>query len=207
MGVSNLKIPKICEQCEKPFEAKTMTTRFCSHLCADKNGKKRKKKEKELKEREKVLEKYVDKIAVLQLREFISVGEAVILFGISKSTIHRLIKRKVVRSVNLGERLTRINKLELEKLFSPIIIDEKEKEKQELRKKYKKEDCYTISQGEELQEKLGLLDRENFRKMYLQPAIEQGLIALTIPDKPTSSKQQYYLTAKRKKVLEGIENK
>lgn len=151
MGVSNLKIPKICEQCEKPFEAKTMTTRFCSHLCADKNGKKRKKKEKELKEREKVLEKYVDKIAVLQLREFISVGEAVILFGISKSTIHRLIKRKVVRSVNLGERLTRINKLELEKLFSPIIIDEKEKEKQEseLRKKYKKEDCYTISQVSE----------------------------------------------------------
>lgn len=151
MGVSNLKIPKICEQCEKPFEAKTMTTRFCSHLCADKNGKKRKKQEKELKEREKVLEKYVDKIAVLQLREFISVGEAVILFGISKSTIHRLIKRKVIRSVNLGERLTRINKLELEKLFSPIIIDEKEKEKQEseLRKKYKKEDCYTISQVSE----------------------------------------------------------
>lgn len=74
MGFSNLKIPKICEQCEKPFEAKTMTTRFCSHLCADKNYKNRKKKEKELKEREKVLEKYVDKIAVLQLREFISVG-------------------------------------------------------------------------------------------------------------------------------------
>lgn len=60
---------------------------------------------------------------------------------------------------------------------------------------------------EELQEKLGLLDRENFRKMYLQPAIEQGLIALTIPDKPTSSKQQYYLTEKGKEVLEGIVNK
>ncbi|USL95130.1 helix-turn-helix domain-containing protein [Riemerella anatipestifer] len=149
MGFSNLKIPKICEQCEKPFEAKTMTTRFCSHLCADKNYKNRKKKEKELKEREKVLEKYVDKIAVLQLREFISVGEAVVLFGISKSTIHRLIKRKVIRSVNLGERLTRINKLELEKLFSPIIIDEKEKQESEFRKKYKKEDCYTISQVSE----------------------------------------------------------
>lgn len=149
MGVSNLKIPKICEQCEKPFEGKTMTTRFCSHLCADKNYKNRKKQEKELKEREKVLEKYVDKIAVLQLREFISVGEAVVLFGISKSTIHRLIKRKVIRSVNLGERLTRINKLELEKLFSPIIIDEKEKQESELRKKYKKEDCYTISQVSE----------------------------------------------------------
>lgn len=46
----------------------------------------------------------------------------------------------------------------------------------------------------QLQSKLGLLDREHFRKSYLQPAIDAGLIALTIPDKPTSSKQQYILT-------------
>ncbi|MNK09419.1 Divergent AAA domain protein [compost metagenome] len=48
----------------------------------------------------------------------------------------------------------------------------------------------------ELQQKLNLSDRENFRKAYLQPAIEADLIALTIPDKPTSGKQQYYLTEK-----------
>lgn len=46
----------------------------------------------------------------------------------------------------------------------------------------------------ELQEKLGLSDREHFRRSYLQPAIEQGLIELTIPDKPQSSKQRYRLT-------------
>lgn len=50
----------------------------------------------------------------------------------------------------------------------------------------------------ELQEMLGLSDRENFRKNYLQPAIEAGLIALTIPDKPTSRNQKYYLTEKGK---------
>ncbi len=60
---------------------------------------------------------------------------------------------------------------------------------------------------EELQEKLGLSDRENFRKMYLQPAIEQGWVALTIPDKPTSPKQKYYLTEKGKEALETIKNK
>ncbi|MDO4764092.1 MAG: transcriptional regulator, partial [Flavobacteriaceae bacterium] len=54
---------------------------------------------------------------------------------------------------------------------------------------------------EELQEQLGLLDRENFRKIYLNPAIEQGWVALTIPDKPTSSKQKYYLTEKGKEFL------
>ena len=149
MGFSKLKIPKICEQCQKPFEAKTITTRFCSHSCADKSSKERKKQEKELQKKEKVLEKYADKIAILQYRDFISVSEAVVLFGISKSTIHRLIKRNLIRSVNLGKRLTRINKSELEKLFLPIITNEKENQENELPKKYKKEDCYTLSQVSE----------------------------------------------------------
>lgn len=45
----------------------------------------------------------------------------------------------------------------------------------------------------------------NVFAMYLQPAIEQGLVALTIPDKPTSSKQQYYLTEKGKEVFKHNE--
>lgn len=54
---------------------------------------------------------------------------------------------------------------------------------------------------QELQEKLGLSDREYFRKAFLQPAIEEGLIELTIPGKPKSSKQCYKLTQKGKTVL------
>lgn len=59
----------------------------------------------------------------------------------------------------------------------------------------------------ELQEKLNLSDREYFRKNYLKPAIEEGLVALTIPDKPTSIKQQYYLTEKGEQLLTIIENR
>mgnify|MGYP000067498368 CR=1 FL=1 len=43
-----------------------------------------------------------------------------------------------------------------------------------------------------------------FRVNYLNPAIEQGFVALTIPDKPTSSKQQYYLTDKGKEFLKTL---
>jgi predicted HTH transcriptional regulator len=49
---------------------------------------------------------------------------------------------------------------------------------------------------DELQEKLQLKDRENFRKLYILEALEQGLIEMTIPDKPTSPEQKYRLTAK-----------
>ena len=57
---------------------------------------------------------------------------------------------------------------------------------------------------EEIQNRLELADRKCFRVNYLNPAIEQGFVALTIPDKPTSSKQQYYLTDKGKEFLKTL---
>jgi Fic family protein len=47
---------------------------------------------------------------------------------------------------------------------------------------------------QQLKEALGLKDDEHFRKAYLLPALEAGLIEMTIPDKPRSSKQKYRLT-------------
>jgi len=41
-------------------------------------------------------------------------------------------------------------------------------------------------------EKLKLKSKETFRKNYINPAIEAGLVRLTIPDKPTSKNQRYY---------------
>ena len=51
---------------------------------------------------------------------------------------------------------------------------------------------------QEIQEKLNLFDREHFRLSYLKPALELGLIEMTIPDKPNSSLQKYRLTKKGK---------
>ncbi len=48
----------------------------------------------------------------------------------------------------------------------------------------------------ELQEALGLRDPEHFRSAYLVPALEAGLVEMTIPDKPTSRLQKYRLTDK-----------
>ena len=44
----------------------------------------------------------------------------------------------------------------------------------------------------ELMERLKLKSRNGFRKNYLNPAIEMGLISLTEPDKPTSKNQKYF---------------
>ena len=35
MATSNFRIKKICEWCGKEFEAQKVSTRFCSHRCAN----------------------------------------------------------------------------------------------------------------------------------------------------------------------------
>jgi len=45
--------------------------------------------------------------------------------------------------------------------------------------------------GKELMERVEIKHRPTFRQNYLLPAIEQGFIEMTIPDKPNSSKQKY----------------
>ena len=44
----------------------------------------------------------------------------------------------------------------------------------------------------ELMEQVGLKDRDTFRKNYIIPAIEAGLIGMTEPDKPRSKNQKYF---------------
>ena len=43
----------------------------------------------------------------------------------------------------------------------------------------------------DLQKRLGMKNRANFSKNWLQPALEMGLIEQTIPDKPRSKNQRY----------------
>lgn len=53
----------------------------------------------------------------------------------------------------------------------------------------------------EIQERLGLKNAEHVRKAYLLPAISDGLIERTIPDKPNSRLQKYRLTEKGRRLL------
>ena len=54
---------------------------------------------------------------------------------------------------------------------------------------------------EALQSALRLSDRKSFRERYLKPALDDGLIEMTIPDKPNSRLQKYRLTDKGRQWL------
>lgn len=148
MGQSYIRIPRICEHCGKTFEAKQIRTRFCSQLCAVKAAKAKKQAEKN-EQRELILQMAAGKIADIQTRPYITVAEATQLFGISKDTIRRLIRRGKLPAVNLGERLTRISRQHIEAMFQAVPLPTEEQYDKKVVSDtfpYNLVDCYTINE-------------------------------------------------------------
>ena len=63
-------------------------------------------------------QEFADKVP--QERPYISIAEAVAMFGISRDAIYRLIRNGNLPAVNLGERLTRISRAHIESMF-PLV--------------------------------------------------------------------------------------
>ncbi len=65
------------------------------------------------------------------------------------------------------------------------------------------EKCLNDSSIQELQKLCKKANRTKFRETVIKLLLEKGMLEMTIPDKPRSSKQQYRTTALGKKMLEG----
>jgi excisionase family DNA binding protein len=114
---SNIRVKRICQHCEKEFTAKTTVTRYCGDRCSKRAYKARKKAEK-LNAVTQESRKQVSKpIHELQLKEFLSGKETCQLFGISRTTLWRLIKQGKLKQANIGKRII-IRKSELQNLFN-----------------------------------------------------------------------------------------
>lgn len=61
-----------------------------------------------------------------------------------------------------------------------------------------------ILRREELMTRMKLRSSSNFRNQYLYPAMAAGYVAMTLPDKPQSKNQKYYLTPKGLALLDEI---
>lgn len=61
--------------------------------------------------------------------------------------------------------------------------------------------CMVDSDISELMAITSRSDRTKFRNQVLNPLLEENLVEMTIPDKPTSSKQKYRLTVKGQKYI------
>ncbi len=64
--------------------------------------------------------------------------------------------------------------------------------------------CRQPRTAKEIMAELGLRHWKTFQTNYLRPLLDAGLLEMTIPDKPRSSKQKYRLTDKGREVLEKL---
>lgn len=136
-----LEINRKCKVCGKVFRVKKLDSQVCSKRCSNIALKRR--RDAELKEAR------LDNIAaqVPDIREYISVKEAVAMFNIERGTLYRLIRLGRIPAINMGKHLIRIKRSELEAnlMIRPIAREEKAKPTPKLYS-LEPEDCYTISE-------------------------------------------------------------
>ena len=169
MPASKYKIERICEVCGTPFFAKMIDSKYCSPKCSKKAYSMKKAQEKKEQQRQQQADK------IPQSREYISIAEAVVMFGISRDTIYRLVRSGRLPSINLGERLTRISRVHIENMFPATAQLNPISAQPQPQKTYKfdSSDSYTIG---EVSKKFGVSDStvyKTIRRMSI-PTCQKG---------------------------------
>ena len=144
MPASKYKIQRKCKVCGTLFYAKTVSSWYCSRNCTCAAYRIKKRDEKNEQKRKEKASKIPDD------RPYISVAEAVALFGISRNSLYRLINNGTIPAINMGQRLTRISRAHLEASFPLIEEQPKELPVTPASYKFNESDCYTIGQITEI---------------------------------------------------------
>lgn len=144
MPASKYKIQRKCKVCGTLFYAKTVSSWYCSRNCTCAAYRIKKRDEKNEQKRKEKVSKIPDD------RPYISVAEAVALFGVSRNSLYRLINNGTIPAINMGQRLTRISRAHLEASFPLIEEQPKELPVTPASYKFDESDCYTIGQITEI---------------------------------------------------------
>jgi len=140
---SNIRIQRICQHCNNEFTARTTVTKYCSHKCASRAYKDRTRKKKVEKSNAETKKIITQPVEVAKAKEFLTVKDVSILLGCSTRTAYRLINNETIKAVNLGQRVTRVKRSEIDKLFQS---NSKPQTNEAEPIQYNIEDCYTINE-------------------------------------------------------------
>lgn len=139
---SKIEVQRICQQCGKEFTARTTVTRFCSHRCASSAHKQKVrtgKVEQSNKETQQIKSRHIEE---LKAKEFLTVREVARLLNCSVRSAYYYIDSGTIKAVNLGQRITRVKRSEIDKLFEqPQPVAPQPEQKQ-----FDISDCYTTEQ-------------------------------------------------------------
>lgn len=173
---SNISINRICQHCNGEFTARTTTTQYCSQRCnraAYKAKIRAGKIEQSNKETLRTKNRPLDE---LKSKEFLTVREVANLLNLSIRTAYYQIENGTIQAVNLGQRITRVKRSEIDKLFNKPNTDTPQTEKQPDQSKLELSECYNLT---EIQNKFGISQKalHEIIKRNKIPKIKKGWYA------------------------------
>ena len=169
---SKIEVQRICQHCGNEFTARTTVTRFCSHRCASAAHKQKVRAGKVEQSNKQTQEIKTQPIEELKAKEFLTVREVARLLNCSVRSAYYYIESGTIKAVNLGQRITRVKRSEIDKLFEqpqPIIPQPEQKQ-------FDISDCYNLT---EVQDKYGISETalQNLIKRNSIPKIKKGWFA------------------------------
>lgn len=114
---SNINIQRICQHCGNEFTARTTVTQYCGDTCSKRAYKARKRViliEGSNKETQRIKNRPIEE---LKAKEFLTVRDIAALLSCSPRSVYYYIEVGKIRATNLGQRITRVKRSELDKLF------------------------------------------------------------------------------------------
>lgn len=169
---SNIQVQRICQHCGIEFTARTTVTKYCSHRCGSTANKAKKRAEKVQKSNVETKQLKTQSIDELKAKEFLTVREVALLLNCSVRSAYYYIDSGTIKAVNLGQRITRVKRSEIDKLFEqPQPAPAQPEQKQ-----FDISECYTIN---EVLEKysIGETTLHNLIKRESIPKIKRGWYA------------------------------
>ena len=169
---SKIEVQRICQHCSNEFTARTTVTRFCSHRCASAAHKQKVRAGKVEVSNKQTQQIKTQPIEELKAKEFLTVREVARLLNCSVRSAYYYIESGTIKAVNLGQRITRVKRSEIDKLFDqPQTVTPQPEQKQ-----FDIAECYNLT---EVQSKYGISETalQNLIKRNSIPKIKKGWFA------------------------------
>lgn len=118
MATSSIRITKICQWCGVEFEAQKVSTKYCSHRCANLAYKQavRDKRVKQA-EAETLSIKLEKPIENVKDKEYLSFAQAGKLLGLSRQAVYNMVKAGNLKASKISSRLSFIRRSDIDAML------------------------------------------------------------------------------------------
>ena len=124
MSTSKFRVLRTCEFCGKEFYAQKVSTRYCSKRCNELAYKQRRRQRQITEAEARVLQKPIEEVGN---KEFLSLQDASVLFGITIRSVYNLIYNGVLQAFKFSSRMTFVRKADIEIMFEGHLYTKKVK--------------------------------------------------------------------------------